>query len=840
MMMSQASQSSNNANTAMMMEEAKRRLVKAALVLLPGTLTAAYSVALLHSPDLVEKESDPCWFLQCERGNFQKAAFKLSMYWSKRFIYFGALRAYRPFVLNLNGNGDTGNEATALSTEDLAALPACCLQPLPPDSQGRAVYWISSARAVNNFSTEADIRCLFYQLQLANGGISALHGIVVLLLVDEEEVENCNSSTNSNSNNNNNIARLSTLLCLISELLTTAIPFYIRHLHILSRNPTSENVAFAISSVVKLAMDKGLCQELTIEAATSSTSPQEGILGKLVPFGMSPHGLPPELGGTYAPMLHASAASAASTGATMGPEAGMVPEVDMVPAKATIWAPQLAVATRYCSSSSSSSSSSHDLPGPLLWGHGGKLAAESVDRVLMPAPPQEKQEQDDRKRKATSSCSMKRNKPAAATPPPRQPPEGRQLAASYASLMNELPCHYASVAGMIASPDDAVSSIHNDLLQQQEAAAEGGGTLEEQEAAKKAMVRKRNALYSRRKYVRRRIEIEVMEDQRSNLVAKNASLLREQRRLEALVAAAMQCVVRGEEQQASLYSCSSSFGHHDNGNNATSSSPGHAQSSSLSSSRLQELPSAVNEDPAERRLQSTTRLQERAASTMLIAAALARHQRQRQHGGPPTIANGLQVVGQATTTPTAVATAAAATATGGEHAPAVPMSHNVTEPPFSKGGSSLAADTSAIIGNSAPPTRSEFLARSGGNIPVAALSDLSSLISLLTRGGPNPQVLSILGSWGDAATASLTAHNTNTSNVTSAASAAASTIGIVGGSHVRPLEPRLFSNSTITMLHSSGVMPSSLLTRPYMLGSRDPAPLLPNAHFSCSSSDDNS
>jgi hypothetical protein len=121
------------------------RLVKEALLLLPGTLTAACSVALLQSPELVDTESDPSWFLQSEK-DFRKAAFKLSMYWSKRFIYYGP-RAYLP--LNQSGNG-------ALSPEDLAVLPTSCLQALPSDSRGRTVYWISGRRAMD-FQTEADI-----------------------------------------------------------------------------------------------------------------------------------------------------------------------------------------------------------------------------------------------------------------------------------------------------------------------------------------------------------------------------------------------------------------------------------------------------------------------------------------------------------------------------------------------------------------------------------------------------------------------------------------------------------------------------------------------------------
>jgi hypothetical protein len=76
------------------------------------------------------------------------------------------------------------------------------------------------------------------------------------------------------------------------------MPFHIRHLHILSRNP-SENVSSVVSGVVKLTMDKSLSQECSIGTTTAATKLPQEMLEKLVPFGMSPHGLPPELGGTY-------------------------------------------------------------------------------------------------------------------------------------------------------------------------------------------------------------------------------------------------------------------------------------------------------------------------------------------------------------------------------------------------------------------------------------------------------------------------------------------------------------------------------------------------------------
>jgi len=62
------------------------------------------------------------------------------------------------------------------------------------------------------------------------------------------------------------------------------------------------------------------------------------------------------------------------------------------------------------------------------------------------------------------------------------------------------------------------------------------------EDAKKAFYRKRNAMYSRRKYMRKKIEIEVLHQQKNDLVNQNHELRLEQKRLEKLISAGNQIV----------------------------------------------------------------------------------------------------------------------------------------------------------------------------------------------------------------------------------------------------------------------------------------------------------
>jgi hypothetical protein len=66
------------------------------------------------------------------------------------------------------------------------------------------------------------------------------------------------------------------------------------------------------------------------------------------------------------------------------------------------------------------------------------------------------------------------------------------------------------------------------------------------DARQKEFIKQRNALYSKRKYIRKKIEIEVLERQSQAVTATNHMLKQEQERLERLVQQAQECIVRNE------------------------------------------------------------------------------------------------------------------------------------------------------------------------------------------------------------------------------------------------------------------------------------------------------
>ena len=102
-------------------------------------------------PHLVLKESNPIWFIRCEKWNTWAAARRVTFYWKKRKEYFGA-RAHLP--MNQSGEG-------ALSKEDVALLSTGYICLLPRDAKGRDVVCHDASRKPPGM-LERRCRVLFY------------------------------------------------------------------------------------------------------------------------------------------------------------------------------------------------------------------------------------------------------------------------------------------------------------------------------------------------------------------------------------------------------------------------------------------------------------------------------------------------------------------------------------------------------------------------------------------------------------------------------------------------------------------------------------------------------
>lgn len=112
----------------------------------------AYMTAMERAPALVERESPPLAFLQCQRFNPWAAAQRLVAYWKQRQILFGD-RAWQPLRLE-----------SALP-EDQDSLMAAFFYSVGYDAHGRRILIMNrSWYQPSEFSRQSVLRCLFYTL----------------------------------------------------------------------------------------------------------------------------------------------------------------------------------------------------------------------------------------------------------------------------------------------------------------------------------------------------------------------------------------------------------------------------------------------------------------------------------------------------------------------------------------------------------------------------------------------------------------------------------------------------------------------------------------------------
>ena len=123
-----------------------------AIEMLPETAKAAYLHALVVSPDVVERETNPLDFLRLEDWDPWKAATRLTSYWSMRSRVFGEKRAFLPMTV-------TGNGALSDGAVEQLALGVWLLSDEKDDS-GRSIIYYDRPK-INNISREFIVSNLF-------------------------------------------------------------------------------------------------------------------------------------------------------------------------------------------------------------------------------------------------------------------------------------------------------------------------------------------------------------------------------------------------------------------------------------------------------------------------------------------------------------------------------------------------------------------------------------------------------------------------------------------------------------------------------------------------------
>ena len=242
-------------------ETIARHNLEEALAAISADEKSAYLEAMEFAPRLVETESDPMCFLQCENFNSWDAAQRLVTYWRERKNHFGA-RAFLPFTLDGKGAPSDGT---------ICALREGTILVLPNDNEGRSVFRIRKQQ-LYNLPLQERIQVLFYTVFVAmKNPMTHKKGLVFLMYMDELSFHN-------NAKVGNYIVR-------------NAMPVQVHALHFVCRQNTTMGVGHA-STVLDL------CRKLTEERTyIHFCKTEDERAAKLLPYGFTKEHLPNCLGG---------------------------------------------------------------------------------------------------------------------------------------------------------------------------------------------------------------------------------------------------------------------------------------------------------------------------------------------------------------------------------------------------------------------------------------------------------------------------------------------------------------------------------------------------------------
>jgi len=150
-----------------------------AIAHLPPDSKAAYLEAMERAPELIDRESDPAYFLDREDQDPWAAASRLVAYWERRKELF-ADRAFLPL--------DVMDATGALSFNDLEVMATGVLVELPQDALGRDVFCFDRSRFIGSSAALqlSLLRSLFYWCYLTMANEEArTTGVVAVTVIQE-------------------------------------------------------------------------------------------------------------------------------------------------------------------------------------------------------------------------------------------------------------------------------------------------------------------------------------------------------------------------------------------------------------------------------------------------------------------------------------------------------------------------------------------------------------------------------------------------------------------------------------------------------------------------------
>lgn len=235
--------------------------------LIPHQQKNAYLEALQRAPHLVETESDPICFLQCDNYNCWDAANRIVAYWEERRKIFGSKKAFLP--LTLVGESALSQEAIKFIRSEVCLL-------LPNDRSGRSVVCGNFTKVLLDCPIDLVLQSLFYQhFILMRNPQNRLDGNVTIMIITADSV-----SLNPHRAK------------LLVELQRKALPVKRHSFHLMfSENGPNTAITKLLERYLAIFSSK------TVHAHDCKT-PEERAAA-LEPFGFTKERLPKIMGGSW-------------------------------------------------------------------------------------------------------------------------------------------------------------------------------------------------------------------------------------------------------------------------------------------------------------------------------------------------------------------------------------------------------------------------------------------------------------------------------------------------------------------------------------------------------------
>jgi hypothetical protein len=244
--------------------------------MIPFEQKTAYLEAMEQCPRLVQEESNPKWFLTCEKNNPWAAARRFINYWHQRKALFGQERAFLP--MNATGRG-------ALREDEIGSILYGALSFLPNNNQDRPLIWYDRAKPISKAGRLSRLRWWFYAMSVVHELESAQRNGVMLLII-----------FNSDFFKQTMVASMAPDLW---EMIRTSFPIRKLHIHIVCE-PSQDLTLSMIESGLPFLVER--CGR---DAVVHKAETKDELLQRLeTHLGMQRSGIPVEFGGTWSEKDH--------------------------------------------------------------------------------------------------------------------------------------------------------------------------------------------------------------------------------------------------------------------------------------------------------------------------------------------------------------------------------------------------------------------------------------------------------------------------------------------------------------------------------------------------------